>query len=383
MPSNSRILNTIFRPYRTEQAITRAVFADYIPLKPNTNINAVHPIPVDWLQNELFPRERDDVKHHVDSLLLNREGLPAEFVSALKKNLKNLEAVEGATGAQPNNAGVRSSRVRFSDVDDITRGVGNMNTGNSVRRFHTVHSPSRPPGILRNNTRSTPHPTNDRQPSPNRDALVAVEVHLIDVESEIDHALHAPGVLDAAHKSIAFARSYIARARYFNPLTHDDVEVARGMVASVIAVANPRASTRPRPSIRRRPQASPPDSREPSPAPRGRRGRRNNHSAPADRSDPIRCAKRRGVEQEMHRVCAYEHLLIPLFRDEPVFPVVGDGLLLPDDGVSFGTKWTMASVSHHVRSVGSYLPARGRTRLKLKDSGKDESWDGLVNVNCR
>jgi hypothetical protein len=325
MSSTARVLNTVFGPYRTEAAIRRAEFADFIPVSTtNTNINAVHPVPVDWLRDELLPRERDDVREHVATLLSDPRGLSASFVEALNQTLINLDAVRGGNGSRPLSiSNTRSSgsqnphSVRFTGIDDITRGVESMTAGpaRGSRMVAPESASSRPHGPPRNLSRSatmgaTPTSFVPRQPSPNRDALVAIEVHLNEIEGQIDRSTDGSAVRNA----IISARSHIARARTFRDLTQDDVELARSLVDSVASIA--RSSFTPsRPT------------RNDLLSPRGRGHRR---SAPMTLYNRLA----RDVErEEQHRALARLSRRLPLFLSEPVEPQVGDGWLLPDHSV--------------------------------------------------
>jgi len=317
MVPNTRVLNTIFGPYRTSQAIQRAEFADFIPVPiSKTNINAVHPIPIYWLEDELLPRERDQVREHVMSILSNSNGLPNAFIAAVNNTLNNLDDIRDGHGSRRQGTTTRPSTtdirgVRFGNIDDITRDVADMTMGN----IRSMRSPSpRPQGILRNTSQplsSSSSPTsNVRQPSPNRDALVAIEVHLNEVESRINRRYDGELTADALRRcreSIASTRAHISHARTFQHLTSDDIELARIMVDSVCSIAD-----------------APPASR---------RRRQPARTAPVDAWDRFARQARRGIRQDQLRECAHGRRQIPLFRSDPVEPQVGDGLLLPDDEV--------------------------------------------------
>jgi len=341
MAPTARLINTFYGPYHTEQAVRRADFSDYIPVPDtDTNINAVHPIPVSWLRDELLPRERDNVREHVVSLLGNPRRLSASFVEALNETLANLDTIregnhprpDANTSTQPRgNSSPRA--VRFADMDEVTRGMQNLTTGvsrglrpraGSSRHVEGLswsidgedHGTSPPlRGILRSNSRfgsGTSAPASStRQPSPDRDALVAVEIHLDEVEMQIERGDHASSVLRRCRESIASARAHIARARGFSQVTRDDVEMARAMVESVSSVANSRTSAS-------RPQTS---------------TRRQVRTAPADAWNCFAQEAQLGLGQARLRDRAYAHGRIPLFRAEPAHPEIGDALLLPDDAV--------------------------------------------------
>jgi hypothetical protein len=74
-------------------AVSRAANADIIPLEADRSINAVHPIPVDWLREELLPRERDLIREHVASILSSDQPQVPAFVEALQVTIENLDTV--------------------------------------------------------------------------------------------------------------------------------------------------------------------------------------------------------------------------------------------------------------------------------------------------
>lgn len=359
MSTNSRLLNTIYGPYRTEQAIRRAPNADFIPLPTSdSDINAVHPIPVNWLRDELLPRQREDVQVHVTSLLSNSRRLSASFIEALNETLINLDDV------QPRNGGRRSSfrgsdpsrnagsprTVRFADVDGLTGNFETLATtptrGSTGNARHTqqlswavdddgdnaLHLPTITAngGTLRRGQGRTTSANativsslpSARQPSPNRDELVAVELHLNDVENQIEGNTYRPGVLDRCREGIAAARACITRARTSTYVTREDIETARAMIQDVRSVALDRGQ----PARR----SSPPPHR---PAPRNVQGRGHRHTmsdVPARMTSDARAAAQ---HEEDARAVAHMLGLIPLFRSEPVEPTEFDGLLLPDNEV--------------------------------------------------
>jgi hypothetical protein len=139
--------------------------------------------------------------------------------------------------------------------------------------------------------------------------LVAIEIHLNEVESRINRRFEGELTADAlrqCRESIASTLAHISRARTFHHLTSDDVQLARTMVESVCSIAD-----------------APPASRRRQPA----------RTAPVDAWDHFARQARRGMRQDQLRERAYGRRQIPLFRSDPVDPHVGDGLLLPDDEV--------------------------------------------------
>jgi hypothetical protein len=74
-------------------AVSRAANADIISLEADRSINAVHPIPIDWLREELLPRERDLIREHVASLLSSDQPQVPAFVEALQVTMENLDTV--------------------------------------------------------------------------------------------------------------------------------------------------------------------------------------------------------------------------------------------------------------------------------------------------
>lgn len=312
MAPNTRVLNTIFGPYRTSQAIQRAEFADFIPVPTsNTDINAVYPIPIQWLRDELLPRELAQVREHMVSLLSESHTQSTAFIAAVNETLDNLDAILDGHGNRPRSATAQSPSgsprgVRFAGVDNITRDVDALALGGT----RSLRPSSRPVSILRNPSSTTPQTSNVRQPSPNRDALVAIEVHLNEIESRIDRRFEGEFTAETLRQcrdGIASARSHIARARTFSLLSTDDVEMARAMVDSVYSIAEARPASR-----RRR-----------SPA----------RTTPVHAWDRFSRQARRGARQAQLRERAARRHQIPLFRSGPVEPFVGDGLLLPGDGV--------------------------------------------------
>jgi hypothetical protein len=366
MSTNSRLLNTCYGPYRTEQAIRRAQNADFILLPTSdSDINAVHPIPIDWLRDELIPRQREDVRMHINSLLNNWGRLSTNFIEALNETLANLDIF------QTRNCGRRSSfqssdplrnagspsNVHFADVDELTHNLENLGTttpirgsagnvrhtrdwswavnddgdnvpplptispnGDTSRRGH-VRSMSANATMVLSSPSAHPH----RQPSPNRDELVAIEVHLNEVENQIEGNTYRPGVFNQCREGIAAAHAFITRSRTSSYVTREDIDTARTMVETVRSVAADRGL----PARRLLP---PPHNPSPSP-PQSVRSHGHRHAL----SDvPVRMTlnRRAAAEQEDEtRQIAHMYGLIPLFRTEPVEPMEWDGLLLPDHEV--------------------------------------------------
>jgi hypothetical protein len=136
MSSTSNTLNTLYGPYRTPEAITRAPNADFIPLDGNHNINAAHPIPVDWLREELLPRERDRVRAHVAQQINGLQSRVSAYADALRATMANLNSVNSM---DTTTRSIPFRHVAPTEVDGLTEGFGNLTTGQP----QTVLSPSR------------------------------------------------------------------------------------------------------------------------------------------------------------------------------------------------------------------------------------------------
>jgi hypothetical protein len=95
--ANNNVLNTLYSQYRTPEAISRAANSDFIPLDGNLGISAVHPIPVEWLREELLPRQRDRVRKHVAAQLSGTRSLVPAYVEALQATISNLNMTPNAS----------------------------------------------------------------------------------------------------------------------------------------------------------------------------------------------------------------------------------------------------------------------------------------------
>jgi hypothetical protein len=277
MSSSSNNLNTLYGPYRTAEAISRAPNADFIPLEGNRNINAVHPIPVDWLREELLSRERDCVRRHLEEQISTLDSRNTGYGAALEATMANLNAVNnmGTT-----TRGVPSQHSSTNAVDNLTDEFGGLTTAQS----HGVRSPTRsvrysqevqtervsrdfrvsgpyspqpsfppPRSILRSpghaRTQSAtatmgfvPLPQrNAREPSPTdgfMDDLAALDIQLDEIHGRINEPTSPQGAIrDRRNTNVATARSNIRRLRGLRSLTREDVDTARASVHSVMSAA--------------------------------------------------------------------------------------------------------------------------------------------------
>jgi hypothetical protein len=383
MDPSGNTLNTFHGPYRTAEAISRAPFADFIPLtSSNRNINAVHPIPVAWLRDELLPRERDNVREHVASLLSGTHPLVPAFVEALQTTMENLDNT--GVGRSLNLRDLpHDSRGRLDDdVDGLANQFRDLNTG----RRHSGGRPQRSVQFAEelemegaqlsssNSVRSTVRPTRVARPATAhadldfggrlerrvrensqdryRNELAALQLQLDEYDSIAPTSTYRSVSPNRPTHRVAEARAQLSRLEGVRQLWPDDVEVARALVESVNpASRRPHAAegrTRPnRPaetravrslSIRQiddfdygssidrqhdqdldRPSLS-------SPRAGGsghRRAASNSLRDYAERS-------RRAMMQENQRYMAYARGQFPVWRSPPIVPQRGDGLEMPD-----------------------------------------------------
>jgi hypothetical protein len=369
MSSASNTLNTLYGPYRTPEAITRAPNADFIPLDGDRNINAVHPIPVDWLREELLPRERDRVRAHVAQQINGLQSRVSAYADALRATMANLNSVNNMSTAT---RGIPFRHVAPNEVDGLTEGFGNLTTGQpqtvlspprgarladtlqeqrvlsptrGVRFAEDVQTdrvpqdfrvsdpysppPSSPPprGILRSPGQSrghfrtssatstmgfqSAHERNVREPSPTvglLDELAALDVQLDEIHGKVNDptSIIQGAAKDRRNENIATARSNIRRLRGLRPLSREDVDETRAGVHSVMTAAGRDEGELPVVHGDRR----------------GGRGSRARpiSNVPSAISEQVRLA----TYQQQQREYAYSIGAFPVWRSPPVDPQRGD-----------------------------------------------------------
>lgn len=136
MASRYHTLHTIYGEYHTVGNVSRAANADDIPLGNDRCINAMHPVPPDWLRNELLPNERDQVREHITSLLSNEHRWVPGFAEALQGTMGNLNT------ARVRRTAARGIPVRQSGGDTIHRLADDLDTL-TMGQAHSTNSPSR------------------------------------------------------------------------------------------------------------------------------------------------------------------------------------------------------------------------------------------------
>ncbi|KAI4930452.1 hypothetical protein J4E85_005079 [Alternaria conjuncta] len=275
MASRNRTLHTIYGQYRTAAAISRAANADYIPLNGDRNINAVHPIPIDWLDEELLPSERDQVREHVASLLSSQRRQVPSFVEALQGTMENLNTIRNrgtATRSIPaRRSGGETIDRLADDFDTLTMGQAhginspprNVRFAETVRTDRVSRDPAIPgpyspqpssptprsimrsPGHSRANSAEAilSHgalPPRDAQlPSPTdgySEELAALDAQLDEIYAALNsqRRIEDNGSLEQRFDSLAQARSMIRRLRGLRRLNQMDIDTARAAVQSVM-----------------------------------------------------------------------------------------------------------------------------------------------------
>jgi hypothetical protein len=366
MSSSNSNLNTLYGPYRTSEAVRRAPNADFIPLEGDRNLNAVHPIPVEWLQEELLPRERQRVREHVANQINAFRFCDYGYAEALEATMANLNTVSTTAtatrsipaprpatndldrlanefgdlttapsqGVQAPSRGVRfTETVQEERVFSPTRGVRfseEVQTGRVSRDFrisgpHSPQSSSPPPRIIH---RSPSHSRNTsasstmsffrlpernvRAPSPTaalQDELVALDVQLDEIHGRVNEATSPQGaVRDRRNTNVATARSNICRLRSLRILTREDVDEARAGVHSVMSAAG-------------RDEGELPIANGGLRGGRGLRQSRPTSNIPSGMSEQVRLA----TYQQQRRDHAYSINTFPVWRSPPVDPQRGDG----------------------------------------------------------
>jgi hypothetical protein len=351
MPSSNNTLNTLYGPYRTPDAVRRAPNADFIPLDGDQNINAVHPIPVDWLREELLPRQRERVREHVAAQIRTLNARDYAYSDALQATMANLDVINGMSTAP---RVVPSRHPAGSDVDRLADEFGNLTTGQSqsvhspprgVRfapevqtervprdfRVSDPHSPepSSPPprSILRSPAQVRGHSRtasasatmgitalpecNVREPSPTAgllDDLAALDVQLDEIHVRVNDPFSPQGAIrDRRNTNVATVRSNIRRLRGLRSLTREDVDTTRAGVHSVMSAAGHDEVEL---------------AAERDDGPRGGRGGRvrPTSNVPSGMSEQIRLA----TYQQQQRDHAYAIGGYPVWRSPPVDPQRGD-----------------------------------------------------------
>ncbi|KAI4608939.1 hypothetical protein J4E83_008978 [Alternaria metachromatica] len=365
MASRARTLHTIYGQYRTAAAVSRAANADYIPLNGDRNINAVHPIPIDWLDEELLPSERDQVREHVASLLSSQRRQVPSFVEALQGTMENLNTIRNrgtATRSIPaRRSGGETIDRLADDFDTLTMGQahGVISPSRNVRFAETVRTDrvSRDPAIPgpyspqpssptpRSIMRSPGHsransaeailshgaltPRDARVPSPTdgySEELAALDVQLDEIYAALNsqRRIEDNGSLEQRFDSLAQARSMIRRLRGLHRLNQIDIDTARAAVQSVMTSTG-RNDTQ-------RAAVTNADSR-PERMGRGLPHRTHEMRRPRPVSGSFSSIEERlrlATVQHDQRLFAHTNGMFPVWSSPPVDPQYGDGIQRPD-----------------------------------------------------
>ena len=363
MASHNRTLHTIYGQYRTAAAVSRAANADYIPLDGDRNINAVHPIPIEWLDEELLPNERDQVRAHIASLLSSQRRQIPSFVEALQGTMENLNTIR--------NRGTASRRIpaRRSGGEEIDRLANDFDTL-TMGQAHGINSPSRnvrfaetvrtdrvsrdpaipgpyspqpssptPRSIMRSPGHSRANsaeailshgalpPQDARVPSPTDGysaELAALDVQLDEIYAALNsqRRIEDNGSLEQRFDSLAQARSMIRRLRGLRRLNQTDIDTARAAVQSVMTSTGQHDTA----AATNAGSRSGHMGREPFHGTRGTRRPRPVSGSFSSIGERLRLA----TVQHDQRLFAHTNGMFPVWSSPPVDPQYGDGIQRPD-----------------------------------------------------
>lgn len=174
LPSYRIIQDTFRLQSNPPEVVCRMANSDRIPLSADRSISVVHPIPVDWLREDLLPNERGRVREHVGNLLSGNPTQPPSFIEALQRTIANLNTVnnmgtttraiparrqdsDSMTTEESRSIQSPSRSVRFSDhvrMDRVSRDPRELGPHSPQSSSPTPRSILRSPGHSRSNSNS-------------------------------------------------------------------------------------------------------------------------------------------------------------------------------------------------------------------------------------